>query len=130
VCYPKLSWRMAYHLHYMNGAGDQIKLMNWYAQNFGAVVKKRGQHDAADVPGMNLTFGVARTAPTIGTKGRSVDHVGFEVKNLEAFCKKLEANGVKLDVPYRKVPSAGIAIAFLTDPFGTYVELTEGLDSF
>jgi catechol 2,3-dioxygenase-like lactoylglutathione lyase family enzyme len=121
---------MAYHLHYMNGAGDQIKLMNWYAQNFGAVVKKRGQHDAADVPGMNLTFGVARNAPTIGTKGRSVDHVGFEVKNLEAFCKKLEANGVKLGVPYRKVPSAGIAIAFLTDPFGTYVELTEGLDSF
>jgi catechol 2,3-dioxygenase-like lactoylglutathione lyase family enzyme len=121
---------MAYHLHYMNGAGDQIKLRNWYAQNFEAVGKKRGQHDAADIPGMNLTFGVARVAPTVGTKGRSVDHIGFEVKNLEAFCKKLEANGVKLDVPYRKVPSAGIAIAFLTDPFGTYIELTEGLDSF
>jgi hypothetical protein len=59
-----------------------------------------------------------------------VDHVGFEVKHLEEFCKKLEANGVKLDVPYRKAPSAGIAIAFLTDPFGTYVELTEGLDRF
>jgi predicted enzyme related to lactoylglutathione lyase len=104
--------------------------MNWYAQNFGAVAKKRGQHDAADVPGMNLTFGVAKTAPTIGTKGRSVDHIGFEVKNLQAFCKKLEANGVKLDVPYRRIPSAGIAIAFLTDPYGTYVELTEGLDAF
>src|SRR5271165_3791166 len=95
---------MAYHLHYMNGAGDQIKLMNWYARNFGAVVKKRGQHDAADVPGMNLTFGVARTAPDIGTKGRSLDHVGFEVKNLEAFCQRLQANGVKLDMPYRKLP--------------------------
>ena len=85
---------------------------------------------SSDVPGMNLTFGVARTAPSIGTKGRSVDHVGFEVKNLEAFCKKLQANGVKLDVPYRKAPSLGIATAFLTDPFGTYVELTEGLDTF
>ena len=121
---------IAYHLHFMNAAGDHIKLMNWYAQTFGAVVKKRGQHDAADIPGMNLTFGVTRNPPTIGTKGRSVDHIGFEVKNLEAFCKKLEANGVKLDAAYRKLPSAGIALAFLTDPFGTYIELTEGLDQF
>jgi catechol 2,3-dioxygenase-like lactoylglutathione lyase family enzyme len=121
---------IAYHLHFMNAAGDQIKLMNWYAANFGAVIKKRGAHDAADIPGMNLSFGVTRNPPTIGTKGRSVDHIGFEVKNLEAFCKKLEANGVKLDSPYRKIPSAGIAIAFLTDPFGTYVELTEGLDKY
>jgi catechol 2,3-dioxygenase-like lactoylglutathione lyase family enzyme len=121
---------IAYHLHFMNAPGDQIKLRDWYAKNFGAVVKKRGQHDAADIPGMNLTFGVTRTPPTIGTKGRSLDHIGFEVKNLEAFCKNLEANGVKLDAPYRKIPSAGIAIAFLTDPFGTYVELTEGLNQF
>ncbi|HLH40190.1 MAG TPA: VOC family protein [Bryobacteraceae bacterium] len=121
---------LAYHLHFMNASGDQIKLRDWYAKNFGAVVKKRGQHDAADIPGMNLTFGIAREAPSAGTKGTSTDHIGFEVKNLEAFCKRLEVNGVKLDVPYRKIPAAGIAIAFLTDPFGTYVELTEGLDQY
>jgi len=121
---------MAYHLHFMNRDGDQITLMNWYAKNFSATIKKRGPHDAADIPGMNLTFGISKNPPTIGSKGRSVDHIGFEVKNLEAFCKKLEANGVKLDIPYRKVPAAGIAMAFLTDPFGTYVELTEGLDQF
>jgi len=121
---------MGYHLHFMNREGDQITLRDWYAKNFGATVKKRGPHDAADVPGMDLTFGLSRNQPTAGSKGRSVDHIGFEVKNLEAFCKKLEANGVKLDSPYRKVPAAGIAIAFLTDPFGTYVELTEGLDQF
>jgi catechol 2,3-dioxygenase-like lactoylglutathione lyase family enzyme len=121
---------LAYHLHYMNAAGDQLKLEEWYAQNFGAVIKKRGSHDAANLPGINLTFGVAKKAPADGTKGTSTDHVGFEVKNLEAFCRRLEANGVKLDIPYRKIPSAGIAIAFLTDPFGTYVELTEGLDEY
>ncbi len=49
------------------------------------------------------------------------------MKDLEAFTKKLEAAGIKLDIPYRKVPALGIAIAFLTDPFGTYIELTEGL---
>ena len=121
---------IAYHLHFINAAGDQISLRDWYAKTFSAVVKKRGEHDAADIPGMNLTFGISRNPPTLGTKGRSIDHIGFEVKNLEAFCKKLEANGLKLDVTYRKVPRAGIAIAFLTDPFGTYVELTEGLDQY
>lgn len=121
---------IAYHLHYMNGDGDQLKLEDWYAKTFGADVKKRGQHDAANLPGINLTFGVTKQPPTVGTKGSSTDHVGFEVKNLEAFCKRLEANGVKLDIPYRKIPNAGIAIAFLTDPFGTYVELTEGLDQY
>jgi hypothetical protein len=50
------------------------------------------------------------------------------VKNLEAFTKKLEAEGVKLDRPYTKVAALNIAIAFLTDPWGTYIELTEGLD--
>jgi catechol 2,3-dioxygenase-like lactoylglutathione lyase family enzyme len=121
---------IAYHLHFMNGAGDQLKLLDWYAKTFSAVVKKRGEHDAADLPGINLTFGIARKPPTIGTKGRSIDHIGFEVKNLEAFCKKLEANGIKLDVAYRKIPAAGISLAFLTDPFGTYIELTEGLDQY
>jgi hypothetical protein len=33
-----------------------------------------------------------------------------------------------MSVPYRKVPALGIAIAFFTDPWGTYIELTEGLD--
>ena len=62
------------------------------------------------------------------TKGRSLDHIGFEVKNLEAFTKKLEADGIKLDRPYTKVAALGIAIAFIKDPWGTYIELTEGLD--
>jgi hypothetical protein len=66
--------------------------------------------------------------PVVGTQGRSLDHVGFEVKNLEEFCKKLEADGIKMAVPYRKVPALNISIAFITDPWGTYIELTEGLD--
>ena len=57
-----------------------------------------------------------------------MDHIGFEVRDLEAFTKKLEAAGVKFDVPYRKIPSLGISLAFLTDPWGTYIELTEGLE--
>ena len=50
------------------------------------------------------------------------------MKDLEAFTKKLEADGIKLDRPYTKVAALGISIAFFTDPWGTYIELTEGLD--
>jgi hypothetical protein len=32
---------------------------------------------------------------------------------------------VKLDSPYRKIPQMGFAVAFLTDPWGTRIELTE-----
>ena len=63
-----------------------------------------------------------------GSRGTTVNHVGFEVKNLEEFCKKLEAQGIKFDRPYQTVPALGIAIAFITDPWGTYIELNEDLD--
>ena len=39
----------------------------------------------------------------------------------------LEAAGQKFDRPYGKLPNSQIAIAFLTDPWGTYIELTENL---
>ena len=63
------------------------------------------------------------------TKGRVTDRVGFEVKNLEAFCKALEAKGITLTTPYRKVPGLNnIGVATITDPWGVSIELTEGLD--
>ena len=49
------------------------------------------------------------------------------MKDLEAFCKKLEGAGIKLDAAYRRVAAIGLAVAFFTDPWGTYIELTEGL---
>ena len=87
----------------------------WYARSFGA-----------EIPGVHLEFTKAATAPA-PTKGRALDHIGFDVKGLEAFCQKLDAAGVKLDRPYTKLPNSDTAIAFLTDPWGTYIELTENL---
>jgi len=40
---------------------------------------------------------------------------------------KLEAAGVKTEAPIRKAGNGKTSIAFLTDPWGTYIELTEGL---
>ena len=61
------------------------------------------------------------------TKGRAIDHIGFEMKNLDGFVKKLESQGIKLEAPVRQLPNSSLKIAFLTDPWGTYIELTEGL---
>jgi len=120
---------IGYHLHYT--VADHEALRKWYVEMFSATPRMRGSHETADVPGMNLTIQTPRREiPTLGTKGRNIDHIGFEVKDLEAFCKKLEAKGVKFDVPYRKVERLGIALAFLTDPSGVYMELTEGLDKY
>ena len=52
------------------------------------------------------------------------------VKDLAAFCKQLEAKGIKFDVPYREVPAISLKIAYITDPTGVYIELTEGYDKY
>lgn len=114
----------SHHVHFYTPSIDDTRA--WYVKTFGAVAGKRDQFEAADVPGINLTFSVPPTALK-GSRGYAIDHIGFEVKDLEAFCKKLEAAGVKFDRPYFKSPKLNLAIAFLTDPWGTYIELTEGL---
>ncbi len=61
----------------------------------------------------------------VTTKGRVLDHIGFDVKDLQAFIKMLEAQGIKLDRPYTKNEKTGEALAFITDPWGVYIELNE-----
>ena len=106
---------------------NQEAVRDWYVKTFGATAGKRGQFPAAFIPGGEVDVMKATAAP-VATKGRALDHIGFEVKNLEAFTKKLEADGIKLDRPYTKVAALDIGIAFITDPWGTSIELTEGLD--
>ncbi len=114
-----------HHVHFFNP--DNMAMQAWYVKTFGATSRLGGAFPAAILPGVTLNFSASPT-PVVGTQGRALDHIGFEVKNLEAFTKKLEADGIKLAVPYRQVPALGIGIAFFTDPWGTYIELTEGLD--
>jgi hypothetical protein len=66
----------------------------------------------------------------VPTKGRTLDHVGFEVTDLATFCKKLEASGVKFEEPFSKARHKGFASAKFTDPWGVSIELTEGLKAF
>ena len=114
--------------HHIHFAGQHDKKMQaWYAEIFGAKPMRRGIFEAADLPGVNLTYTRTGT-PQEPIKGRVLDHIGFEIDDLESFCRKLESRGIKFDRPYEHVKSLGFSIAFLTDPWGTNIELTEGLD--
>ena len=113
-------------MHHVHFAGPATEMRDWYVKVFGAKPTTRGTFISAALPGVELTFAPSAT-PVAPTRGRVLDHIGFEVKNLEAFCKKLESEGIKLDRPYTVNPAFTLAIAFLYDPWGTYIELNEGL---
>ena len=106
---------------------DPEKPQAWYVKTFGARAGTRGTFLAAFIPGGEVDTRKAQQAEA-PTKGRSLDHIGFEVKNLEEFCKKLQAEGMTFDVAYREMPQlGGLKLAFIVDPEGTRIELTEGL---
>jgi len=116
------------HIHFWTA--DYVKLLDWYVDTFALVKRKRGSIETtADAGTVNLSFANSKE-PVLATKGRTIDHIGFEVKDLDAFVKQLEIKGIKLDMPVRAVPSIGLKIAFLTDPSGTYIELTEGMVNY
>jgi catechol 2,3-dioxygenase-like lactoylglutathione lyase family enzyme len=116
-----------HHIHV--STPDMEKLRGWYVKTFGAKAGTRGNFLSALFNGGQVDFRKAQQ-PEAATKGRSLDHIGFEVRNLEEFCKKLQADGVTLEMAYREMPQlGGMKIAFLSDPEGTRIELTEGLAS-
>jgi catechol 2,3-dioxygenase-like lactoylglutathione lyase family enzyme len=114
-----------HHLHL--STNDVEPLRAWYVKTFGGLSEtRRGFAVAAfDAGEVDVIQAPAAQAPS---KGRSIDHIGFEVAGLEAFCKKLQADGVAFEIPYREMAQlGGLKLAFITDPAGTRIELTEGL---
>ncbi|PYQ93565.1 MAG: hypothetical protein DMF96_29450 [Acidobacteria bacterium] len=114
-----------HHVHFFGQQNTEMR--DWYAKVFGARPRDAANFPAADLPGVALNFTKSPDA-VVGTQGRALDHIGFEVRNLEELIKKMEGMGIKLERAYTKVAALNIAIAFIKDPWGTYIELTEGLD--
>lgn len=121
------------HIHFSFGPVTEEgrkEMQAWYVKQFGAKPRPLGRELTGDIPGVKfMRFGFP-SETLVPTKGRAVDHIGFEIKNLQEFCKKLEANGVKIDQPYSKTRHKSFASAGLTDPWGVSIELTEGLNRF
>ena len=124
---PSLTTPIAgHHIHFFTP--DIPGMEAWYVKTFGAVPGKRAQFEAADLPGINLTFSGSPT-PTVPTQGRALNSICFDVKGLREFIAKLSAEGIRIEEPYAKLPNSSIAKATITDPWGTTIELTEGLAS-
>jgi catechol 2,3-dioxygenase-like lactoylglutathione lyase family enzyme len=132
--------------HFHLSVPDPNSAREWYIKTFGGEEGQRRKGvKGAKIPGGFVDFlgtggrgGGKGKAPEsappapppalAGSKGRVLDHIGFEVKDLKAFTDRLTADGQKLDVALTDATSKmGLKIAFLTDPNGTYIELTEGL---
>jgi catechol 2,3-dioxygenase-like lactoylglutathione lyase family enzyme len=119
-----------HHLHFVNK--QFVEMGQWYMKAFNATLRP-GQTDfffGADLPGVGYILNFFSWLPNeelIGTAGRALDHIGFEVRDLQAFCKELESKGVEITVSYRQLPGTNVSIAFVRDPWGTLIELTDGL---
>lgn len=120
------------HVHLYPPEADIPAMQAWYAKVFGGFP---GSRQRVARPGViqtdyfhrfNFSFS-AGNGKLAGTRGRAIDHMGFEVRDIAAFEKTLAAHGLKFDAPIRQVPNTHAKIAFLTDPWGTYIEVTEGL---
>ena len=119
---------IGYHVHFWHPEYEE--LLDWYVDMFDAVKRQRGRTaTTADVPGMNMSFQGCRTE-CVATQGRAIDHIGFEVENLEEFANMLVERGVEFQLMPRYIESIELTIAFFVDPAGVRVELTEGFDKY
>jgi catechol 2,3-dioxygenase-like lactoylglutathione lyase family enzyme len=117
-----------HHVHFVNR--DFVAMQQWYIRTFNAAPRDvlTDFYAGAELPGVGYSLNFFSWLPAedlAGTAGRALDHVGFEVRDLEAFCDALAAKGIDLVEPYRK--GREIASARIVDPWGTVIELTEGL---
>src|SRR5215471_5649513 len=112
------------HVHLFLPEGEIAKAQAWYAKTFGGKAATRNNAPVVDgIPGVQIRFAKADTAQA-PTRGRVLDHIGFDVKDHAAFVKKIEAEGIKLDDMPRKV-GTGSTIVYITDPWGTRIEIIE-----
>ena len=91
--------------------------------SFGGKADTRNDAPVVNIPGVQMRFATA-DAPQARTRGRVLDHIGFDVKDHQAFVRKIVAEGITLDEPVRKSPS-GSTITYITDPWGTRIEIIE-----
>jgi len=111
------------HVHLSLPESDIPKAQAWYAKTFGGKTGTRNNAPVVNLPGAQIRFAKAdsKQAPT---RGRVLDHIGFDVKDHAAVVKKLVAEGIMLDEPPRK-SSAGNTVTYITDPWGTRVEIVQ-----
>jgi catechol 2,3-dioxygenase-like lactoylglutathione lyase family enzyme len=107
---------------------DQPALRDWYVKTFGGEVGERNGMPSAVIPGGRVDMIASRGGPAKPSSGNAIDHIGFEVTDMKAFATKMEQLGIKFDRAPQRRDELNLTIAFISDPVGTSIEITEGLD--
>jgi catechol 2,3-dioxygenase-like lactoylglutathione lyase family enzyme len=111
------------HIHFSLPEAEIPKAQAWYAKTFGGKAGTRNNAPIVDISGVQLRFNKADTKQA-ATRGRVLDHIGFDVRDHAAFVRKLQADGIKLDEPPR-TGGGGNTITYITDPWGTRIEIIQ-----
>lgn len=106
---------------------DVNGVRDWYVKVFGAEAGERAGMVSAVIPGGRVDFLAARGDAPKASKGNAIDHFGFEVASMDAFKAKMDKLGIKFDRAPEKRDDLGLTIAFIVDPVGTNIEITQGL---
>jgi hypothetical protein len=97
------------HIHLL--VPDAALARRWYSERLGY-----------PIPDIRLDF-ITAGVSTGPTRGRAVDHIGFEVKDLDSYLDP--ARGFTMESAPMEIPELRIRSVFLTDPWGMRIELTE-----
>lgn len=111
-----------HHLHFRTTDPDGLRA--WWVKAFGAQVRQEGTRTITTIPGATLSFTRVDTAAP-GTRGRSLDHTGVNVRNVNEYCARLAGTGIVCERPR----GTDTPIAMVTDPAGTRVEINQGLEA-
>ncbi len=115
------------HVHFSSRSAADLPA--WYARYFGASLEAAGDETVASVPGSELRF-QAVPDDRLPTRGTAIDHIGFEVRDWDAFIATIEAAGIPFEFGPTYIESLDLWVAFFNDPSGVLVEVTHGLDRF
>lgn len=104
---------------------DSGALKQWYVDVFGG--QSSSGQSSAIILGDRVDFQPATDGKLLPTQGAAIDHIGFEVADLDAFAEKMGRMDIAFDRDPMCIEAIKLCIAFMTDPTGTYIEVTEGL---
>lgn len=117
-----------HHVHFVSR--EFVAMQEWYIEAFNASPRDvlTDFYAGAELPGVGYSLNFFSWLPAedlTGTAGRAVDHVGFDVLDLEAFVAELAGKGIEPIEPLHR--EGDLLVAKIVDPWGTVIELTEGL---
>ena len=121
-------WPGFHHIHLRSD--DPGATLAWYEDLFSGVADQlKGRIGGLRYNGgLWLLVGQQGDGSLAATAGRSVDHLGWEVDDLDAYIALLATKGIELDSGPRELTNAAgqeLKIAFVVSPEGVRIEIVE-----